>query len=159
MKTNNKQIVTYLAYGIGAVILYKVVNNVLQSLGLKKTDTEQKNTQASEDARKKELEQAKKKSSLTRPESSFYSAADTIEKSLNRSSIDDDADAAQYAFTNVINSLADLSFLKYVYGVRPLFNFGLKVGDFDLISTLQREFSSSRYAQTVDILKKKGVNL
>jgi len=46
-----------------------------------------------------------------------------------------------------------------VYGVRPTYNFGLKQGDFDLITTLQREFSSSRYAETIAILKAKGVNL
>jgi len=159
MKTTNKELLTYAGYGVGIFLIYKLVNGLLVSAGLKKSDTQTKKEADATAARKKELEQAKKTSSLTRPTSEYYSAADTIYNSLKYSSIDDDADTAEYAFTSIINSAADLAFLKVVYGVRPTYNFGLKQGDFDLITTLQREFSSSRYAETIAILKAKGVNL
>lgn len=158
-KIQNKEILIYAGYAAGAFIAYKVINSLLVSAGLIKSAEQTKTDSSAAAARKKELEAAKKKSQLTRPESEFYSAADTIYNALKYSSLDDDADAAQFAFTSIINSPADLAFLKYVYGVRPTFNFGLKQGDFDLITTLQREFSSSRYADTVAILKAKGVTL
>ena len=155
----NKVHLTYAGYGVGILLVYKLVNGLLVGAGLKKSDTEVKKEADATAARKKELDQAKKTSSLTRPSSEYYSAADTIYNALKFSSIDDDADKAQYAFTFIINSAADLAFLKVVYGVRPTYNFGLKQGDFDLITTLQREFSTSRYAETIAILKAKGVNL
>lgn len=155
----NKEILTYAGYGVGIFLVYKLVNGLLVSAGLKKSDIEAKKEADATAARKKELDQATKTSALTRPSSEYYSAADTIYNALKFSSIDDDADKAQYAFTSIINSAADLAFLKVVYGVRPTYNFGLKQGDFDLITTLQREFSTSRYAETIAILKAKGVNL
>lgn len=155
----NKELLTYAGYGVGIFLVYKLVNGLLVGAGLKKSDTEVKKEADATAERKKELDQAKKTSSLTRPTSEYYSAADTIYNALKFSSIDDDADKAQYAFTSIINSSADLAFLKVVYGVRPTYNFGLKQGDFDLITTLQREFSTSRYAETIAILKAKGVNL
>jgi hypothetical protein len=158
-KTTNKDLLIYGGYAVGALILYKVINGLLVRSGLTKS-TEQAKTEADAAAtRRKELDVAKKKSSLTRPESAFYSAADTIYNALKYSSLDDDADAAQFAFTNVINNAADLAFLKYVYGSRSTYNFGIKQGDFDLLTTLQREFSSSRYNDTVNILRAKGVYL
>lgn len=155
----NKELLTYAGYGVGIFLVYKLVNGLLVSAGLKKSDTETKKEADATALRKKELDQATKTSALTRPSSEYYSAADTIYNALKFSSIDDDADKAQYAFTSIINSAADLAFLKVVYGVRPTYNFGLKQGDFDLISTLQREFSTNRYAETIAILKAKGVNL
>lgn len=155
----NKELLTYAGYGVGIFLVYKLVNGLLVSAGLKKSDIETKKEADATAARKKELDQATKTSALTRPSSEYYSAADTIYNALKFSSIDDDADKAQYAFTSIINSAADLAFLKVVYGVRPTYNFGLKQGDFDLITTLQREFSTGRYAETIAILKAKGVNL
>ena len=107
----------------------------------------------------KEAKEALKTSKLTRKPSEYASAADTIYKSLNRASIDDDANAAELAFTSIINSEADLAELKRIYGTRPLYNFGFEVGSFDLISTLSREFSDGRKKDTINILAKKGVNI
>ena len=153
----DKQIFTYVAIAAGLFLGYKLINNILVSTGLTKSEKEKQDAATAEAARKKELEAAKKKSKLTRPESEFYSAADTIWNALKFSSIDDDADKAQFAFTNVINSPADYAFLKYVYGIRPTYNFGLKQGDFDLMTTIKREFSDTRYNDTVRILSAKGV--
>ena len=152
-------VILYGGYAVGAFIAYKVVTGLLVNLGLMQSGPAAEAAKAAAKARLDELNKIKRTTGLSRPQSDFYSAADTIYNGLKYSSLDDDANAAQYAFTYIINNAADYAFLKYVYGVRPTYNFGLKQGDFDLLTTLQREFSTDRYNETVAILKGKGVTM
>jgi len=149
--------------GAAAFLLYKVVKLIpkLPDLTDAADSKEAKEREAKEaEARQTELEKSKKAGSrLTAPESSYYSAADAIWNSLRYSSLDDNANTAQRAFTSIINSEADLAKIKEVYGKRPTYSFGMKEGDFSLLTTLQREFSNSRLNSTIEILKKKGVAL
>lgn len=141
----------------GALVVFGLYDKLFGKTDAEKAqETADAAAKAAKDA---ELAKELKKSNLTRPESEYYTAANIIHDSLQYSGIDDDADAAQRAFTTVINSPADLAFLKVVYGIRPLYFFGVTEGNYDLLGTLAKEFSTSRKAETVSILAKKGVYL
>jgi len=140
---------------VGGVLLYGLYNKFFGKTQAEK-DQENKDKEA-ERLKKIELDKELKKANLTRPESDYYTAANVIHDSLKYATIDDDANAAQRAFTSIINNNADLAFLNVVYGSRNLYNFGYNLGSFGLIATLSKEFSNSRKAETVNILAKKGV--
>lgn len=154
-KPNTKEVITGVSVLVGVGILYAIYNKLF---GL--TDAEKAQAEAdakAKAAKESELNKLLNKNNLTRPESEYYTAANVIHNALRYSDIDDDADAAQRAFTTIINSPTDLAFLKVVYGKRELNFFGISEGSYDLLETLAKEFSTSRKQETISILAKKGV--
>lgn len=154
-KPSKEQVIIGIAIAGGALLFFGLYDKLFG-----KTDAEKAQAEAdaaAKAAKDAELKKELKTSNLTRPESEYYTAANIIHDSLKFSSLDDNPDAAQRAFTTIINSSADLAFLKVVYGTRELNFFGISEGSFDLLATLAKEFSTSRKAETVTILAKKGV--
>lgn len=155
LNLSNKDKIVGGAVIVGGLLLYGLYNKLFgKSEAEKAQDLANKKA---EELKRIELEKELKKQQLTRPQSDYYTAANIIHDSLKYASIDDDADAAQRAFTSIINNTTDLAFLNTVYGSRNLYNFGYNLGSFDLMATLAKEFSTSRKQETVSILAKKRV--